>query len=78
MKIPITSLGGDKRESARAMGFEEELEVRLGLATAEGAVDEPVEECGWDRGEEREERPSGSGGSLGSRVEAKDGDSIVR
>lgn len=36
MKIPITFLGGDKRESARAMGFEEELEGRLSLATVVG------------------------------------------
>ena len=36
VKIPITFLGGDKRESVRAMEFEEELEVRLSLATAVG------------------------------------------
>ena len=35
VKIPITFFGGNKRESARAMGFEE-LEVRLSLATAVG------------------------------------------
>lgn len=36
VKITITFLGGDKRESVRAMRFEEELEVRLSLATAVG------------------------------------------
>lgn len=36
VKIPITFLGGNKRESVRAMRFEEELEVRLSLATAVG------------------------------------------
>jgi hypothetical protein len=38
VKIPITFLGDDKRESARAMEFEGELEVRLSLATAVGCV----------------------------------------
>ena len=63
VKIPITFLGGNKRESARAMEFEEELEGAVGLGHgsggAESAVDEPVEECGWGGGwgKKREERP---------------------
>jgi hypothetical protein len=36
VKIPITFLGENKRESVRAMGLEEELEVRLSLAMAVG------------------------------------------
>ena len=54
VKIPTTFLGGNKRESARAMEFEEELEGAVGLGHgsggAENAVDEPVEECGWGGG----------------------------
>lgn len=75
VKIPVTFLGEDKRESARAMGFEEELEVRLSLATAVGVRKarsmSPLRSVDGMGAEARRGRRGlgGSGGSLGSRVE---------
>ena len=65
VKIPITFLSEDKRESASAMGFEEELEVRLGLVAAVG-VRKARSTSPLRRGRRG---LGGSGGSLGSRVE---------
>ena len=69
MKIPITFLGGDKRESVRAMGFEEELGVRLSLATAVGVrktlLMSPLRSVDWMGAKGRRGRGLGGlGGSL--------------
>ena len=75
VKIPITFLSEDKRERARAMGFEEELEVRLGLVEAVGVRKarsmSPLRSVDGMGAEARRGRRGlgGSGGSLGSRVE---------
>ena len=69
VKIPITFLGGNKRESVRAMGFEE-LEVRLSLATAVGVRKtrpmSPLRSVGGMGAKTRRGRRGigGSGGSL--------------
>lgn len=77
VKIPITFLSGNKRESARAMGFEEELEGAVGLGHGSGVRKarsmNPLSVDGVGAGAKRGRRGLGeSGGSLGSRVEAKD------
>ncbi|OCL02691.1 hypothetical protein AOQ84DRAFT_392786 [Glonium stellatum] len=75
VKIPITFFGEEKRQSVRAMGFEQELEVRLGLATAVGVRKarsmSPLRSIdGMGAGPRMGRRGlGGSSGSLGSRVE---------